>query len=268
MAGRNREFRDKLRGKQPLLATFVKTPHPNLIEVIGASGFDFLVLDGEHAPFERASIDLCVLAARAVDCPVIVRVPDGSPATILAVLDSGAAGILVPHVDTSEQAKAVVAAARYERGRGFAGTTRAAGYGQRSLAQHRREADSEVTVMCQIESPRAVGNASAIAEIEGVDALFVGRADLAVATGEDDFHSPEVTTMTQRVLALPNVATGLYCAPGEDAARWMSAGASFAVTGSEHALIQSGAALLRAGFDSAAADRDGRTLPHLEIEEG
>lgn len=247
----NTAFRESLLSGAPLLGTFVKTPHPVVIEVLGESRLDFLVIDGEHAPFDRASIDICLLAGRAVGCPVIVRVPDRTPATILAVLDSGAAGILVPHVDTAEHAKEVVGAARYAKGRGFAGTTRAAAYGRRKLAEHRRLADGEVTVLCQIESPLAVANAASIAGVGGVDALFVGRADLAVATGNDDFHAEQVAQMTADLLGLPDIATGLYCAPDEDAERWLQAGASFAVTGSEHGMIQSGAAGLRAAFDKA-----------------
>ncbi|MEX3010506.1 HpcH/HpaI aldolase/citrate lyase family protein [Hoeflea sp. TYP-13] len=245
----NASFKTRLIAREQQVGCFIKTPHPTVIEVLGATALDFLVLDGEHSPFGRASIDACLLAARAVGCPVLVRVPDDNAAFILNVLDCGAAGIVAPHVTSVEKAEALARAVRYTPGgRGIAGTTRAGGYGARPLAMHRADAGSEVSLICQIEDREGVDCHAAIAAVDGVDAIFVGRADLSVSYGQEDFGSTEIDAISGRVLGAGGASTGLYCAPDEDTARWAAAGASFFVMGSDHTMFQQGARALAARF--------------------
>jgi 2-keto-3-deoxy-L-rhamnonate aldolase RhmA len=242
----NARFRQQLTGGDRLLGCFVKTPHPTVVEVLGAGPLDFLVLDGEHAPFDRAAVDACLLAGRAVGCPVLVRVPDDTPATILNVLDCGAAGVVVPHVSSTEQAEILVAATRYgSGGRGFAATTRAGGYGALSMTDHLTHANEEVVLICQIEDRAGVEAAAEIAALDGVDGLFVGRADLAVSYDLPP-GAEAVSDMCTDVLGLSGAATGLFCAPGEDMSRWLDAGASFVVAGSDHSFLLQGAKRLDA----------------------
>jgi 2-keto-3-deoxy-L-rhamnonate aldolase RhmA len=80
------------------VGTFVKTLSPHVVEILGPTGLDFAAIDAEHAPFDRAALDLMMLAGRAARLPIHVRIPDTAPATILSVLDVGAAGLVVPHV--------------------------------------------------------------------------------------------------------------------------------------------------------------------------
>lgn len=245
----NARFKARLTARQPLLGCFVKTPHPMVIEVLGATGLDFLVLDAEHSPFDRAAIDTCLLAARASGIATLVRVPDDRPSTILSALDCGAAGVLVPHVTTPAQAAALADAVRYvPGGRGIAGTTRAGDYGRRPLGEHRRAAADEVALIVQIEDAEGVENHAAIATVDGVDALFVGRADLSLSLGRDDFSSPQVDAVAARILSVTGAATGLYCAPTEDFSRWAAEGASFAVIGADHSFLIAGASALTGRF--------------------
>lgn len=247
----NARFKTRLVARELLVGCFVKTPHPIVVEVLGAGPLDFLVLDAEHAPFDRAAIDLCMMAARAVGCPIVVRVPDTS--WVLNVLDCGAAGVMVPHVVSADQARGLVAAMRYgPGGRGFAGSPRAAGYGTRPMAEHRANAYDEVALICQIEDPEGVECVEDIAAVPGVDALFLGRADMAVGMGLTDFFAPELTPVSTRVMAAPGAATGLFCAPAEDFAPWVAKGASFIVAGSEHSMFSAGAAKLAAARDALA----------------
>ncbi len=249
----NARFKARLTARQPLVGCFVKTPHPMVVEVLGATGLDFLVLDAEHSPFDRTAIDTCLLAARAVGAAVLVRVPDDRPSTILAALDGGAAGVLVPHVTTPGQARALTDAVRYvPGGRGIAGTTRAGMYGQRPLADHRRAAVDEVSLIVQIEDREGVENHAAIAAIDGVDALFVGRADLSLSLGRDDFSSPQIDAVAARILSVAGAATGLFCAPTEDFSRWAAEGASFAVVGADHSFLIAGARALASRFAPAS----------------
>jgi 2-keto-3-deoxy-L-rhamnonate aldolase RhmA len=110
-------------------APFIKIPTSHTIEIVGLAGFDF-VIDQEHGTFDRSAIDIACLAARAAGIAAVVRVPEANAAAIMAVLDCGANGIMVPHCDSAEKARAIAAACRHRGGvRGFATTTRAGAYG-------------------------------------------------------------------------------------------------------------------------------------------
>ena len=247
----NSEFKDKLVAKELLLGAFIKTPHPIIVEIMANAGFDFLVLDAEHAPFDRTTIDTMLIAGRAEKCPIIVRVPNSTPEWMLNVLDAGAAGLMVPHVETKAQARNLAQSVTYgPGGRGFAGTSRAADYARRSLTEHLGKARSEISLICQIEDPDGVINHADIAAVDGVDALFIGRADLAVSHGYMDFFAPEVAAMTQEILGNKDAATGLYCTPTEDLSDLNAAGGSLFVVGSEHSLMTSGGAAISKRFDT------------------
>ena len=248
----NKAFKDRLKRREPMLGAFIKTPHPTVIEIMARADYDFLIIDAEHAPFGRSDIDLMMIAGRAVGCPLIVRIPVDTPDWMLNVLDMGAAGVMVPHVNTSEHARRLVDSMAYgPGGRGFAGSTRAADFAKRGMAEHLAKTPEETVLICQIEDPEGAGNPVEIAAVDGVDALFVGRADLAVGTGRRDFFHPEITNLTHHLLHTDRVATGLYAAPGEDLGPFLSAGASLFVVGSDHTAMLRGAGLDRAALQSA-----------------
>ena len=107
------EFRKRLRAGEPQIGTFVKTPSSIIADVLGYSDLDVVCIDTEHAPFGRLELDLCIGAFRAADKPSLVRIADDSSREIRNALDSGATGIVVPHVTTAEQATAIVKAAHF-----------------------------------------------------------------------------------------------------------------------------------------------------------
>ena len=153
-----------------LFGTFVKTPHPHIIEVLALAELSFIVLDAEHAPFDRSTLDSCILAARANQLPCIVRVQDSQPSTILNALDCGATGIQIPHVCSAEQAEKLVKMSHYgEGGRGYAGSSRAAKYATKPMANHLKDSQNNTVVIAQIEDPEGVVNAESIAKVEGID---------------------------------------------------------------------------------------------------
>ncbi|MGH6987818.1 MAG: HpcH/HpaI aldolase family protein [Caulobacteraceae bacterium] len=182
----SREFADQVRARHALLGTFLKTAASEPAEILGRAGFDFAIIDAEHAPFDLPAIDHVVLGGLSAELPCLVRTPDLDAGFIGQCLDLGAAGILAPHVTSAQTAQRIVAAARFAAGefgvrRGFSPSTRAGGYG---LARgYPAGADEAVSVWCQIEDAEALGALDAIASQEGVDCLFVGRADLAVSLG-------------------------------------------------------------------------------------
>ena len=226
------------------VGTFVKTASVHVIEILAMSQLDFVVVDAEHAPFDRRDIDLMVLAGRACGLPVAVRVPDSEAATLLSALDLGAAGLVVPHVDTAEQARALVARVRFRGGlRGFSSSPRAAGYGSFSMKQALAQGDGAM-LLCQIESARAVEEAEAIAAVEGVDALFIGRADLALSMGFDNTAEPAVERAVDHIIAATKAAGKMVAiAVGNMAERerYAARGAEWFVVGTDQGLLRQGA---------------------------
>lgn len=195
------DFRQRFTGHEPLLGSFIKTPTTHSIEILGDMGFDFVVIDEEHAPFDRITIDNALLAARAVGTAGFVRVCEPTASKLLAVLDDGATGVLVPHVSSVEKAKAIVSACRYRGGfRGFSNSPRAGRYGAVGMWPHVEAQDRSVTVIAMIEDPEALEVIDEIVAVEGLDGVFVGRGDLSVALGEESPNAPAVQAATERIV--------------------------------------------------------------------
>jgi 2-keto-3-deoxy-L-rhamnonate aldolase RhmA len=176
-------FRERVRSRQPLVGTFIKSGAHEIAEVLGGTGIDFAVIDAEHAPLGLDRIDRLVLGAHSAELPCLVRLPALAPALAGQMLDLGATGIVVPHVADAEAARAALAESRYRGGRrGYSPSTRAARYGADGPGYAQR-ADAATLVWCQIEDPEALDHLDAIAAVDEVDCLFIGRADLAMALG-------------------------------------------------------------------------------------
>ncbi|MEZ8822953.1 HpcH/HpaI aldolase/citrate lyase family protein [Vibrio amylolyticus] len=227
-----------------LLGTFVKTPHPHIIEVLALAKLSFIVLDAEHAPFDRSTLDSCILAARASHLPCIVRIQDSQPSTILNALDCGATGIQIPHVCSAEQAEKLVKMSHYgEGGRGYAGSSRAAKYATKPMSSHLKDSKSTTVVIAQIEDPEGVVNAESIARVEGIDALFIGQVDLAVSYGAENVNAECVREASIKVIKAAqqvNKPVGMFVANAQSARSWKELGVSFFCVGSEHKMIIDG----------------------------
>lgn len=239
------DFRRRLRAREFLLGTFIKIPTTHATEIVGALGFDFVVIDQEHAPLDQGTIDIMVLAARASNIAGIVRVGDPSDANILSVLDCGAAGILVPHVDTAEKARGIAAACRYRGGRrGFANTTRAGGFGDVSFADHMAAQDSQVSCVAMIEDVAALDEIDAIAAVDGIDAFFIGRGDLTAAIGAPSMTSAETLEVVRPIMAAARKAgmPVIMLSPDRaDAAAMAKLGASAFMVGSDQGFLKQAA---------------------------
>ncbi len=137
---RRNSFRQRLLNHELLIGTWVKTPSPIVCEILGKSELDALCLDAEHAPFGRAELDACIAAMRATNMTPLVRVPSADPHDILNALDCGATGIVVPHVRTVADAEAICQRSLYgPDGRGFAGSSRAAGFAGKAIVDQLKE---------------------------------------------------------------------------------------------------------------------------------
>jgi 2-keto-3-deoxy-L-rhamnonate aldolase RhmA len=226
------------------VGTFVKTTSHQVIEILGGSGLDFAVLDAEHAPYDRAALDLSLLAGRAAGLPLFVRVTDRSAASLLSVLDMGATGVVVPHVDSEQDARDVVAHCRYVGGdRGYSSSPRAAGYGALGMKQAIAQGDRNV-VVCQIESVAAVKNAGRIAAVPGVGAVFIGRADLALSMGLQDAQDPRVLEATHGVIRAAlaaGTAVGMFVGSNAERDKYRALGVRWFVQGSDQSLLRQAA---------------------------
>ncbi|QMW23572.1 HpcH/HpaI aldolase family protein [Sandaracinobacteroides saxicola] len=244
----NPAFKAQVRGGALTVGTWLKTPHPTVAEVLALSPLDCLVLDAEHAPFGRAELDACVRAAGAK--PVLIRPESAAPAHLLQALDYGAAGVIVPHVRSAAEARAIVRACHFgPGGRGYAGTTRSAGFGTRAMATNRADA-AHVTVIAQIEDAEALDEIEAIARVDGLDALFIGRADLTISLDAASPDDPRVVAAVEAILAAGRAAgkaIGMFLPRPGDAALWRGKGASLFLLASDHDFLLAGAKALAAG---------------------
>ena len=241
-------FRELLGRERAALGTWVKLPVVESAELMALAGFDFIVLDLEHSPMslETASTIIAVARGRGI-CP-LVRVPDHSQSWIQRCLDAGASGILAPHVDTVNEARAVVRAARFEPHgtRGVGTTSRAGNWGLTPMKQYLAEG-LEAVVIAQIESDTGVQNSQAIAVDGKVDALFVGPADLSVSLGVSG-EDPALTSRIRHVVDQCREAS-LPCgtAIGADpdrAAALVKEGFSFVMVSNDTTMLGAGAAQL------------------------
>ncbi len=241
-------FKQRLAAGDLLVGSFVKTPSPINVEVLALTGLDCLCLDAEHAPFDRITLDLCILAARAAGKDVLVRIPSASPEHSLNAFDCGATGVVVPHVRSADEARAIVRACQYGAGgRGYAGSSRAAGYTTRPMTEHLSGSAARSTVILQIEDPEAIDAIDGIAQVPGVDALFVGRVDLTVAYGADSQDDPRVLAAVEAVCAAARRhgrPVGMFLSRPGDVAHWHAKGANLFLLGSDHGFLLTGAAEL------------------------
>ena len=170
---------------RPVLGAFLGVPTPALVEVVGRSGFDFIILDGKHGCFSAESLEECLRAAAAVNLPAIVRPPNSDPQHIQTALDAGAQGVQVPAVVEPAQARLIVEASHFppKGRRGFGAITSAAGYGFTPRSQVVRAAGDETLVIVQVETRKGVENLSDILAVNGVDMVFLGTSDMSLDYG-------------------------------------------------------------------------------------
>lgn len=188
MSSRGVAVKTRLAGGEVLLGTLLRMPAEELLEMTAVSGFDFVLIDGEHGPLDLVALRAHIALADARGMAVLVRTGHAEPAAVLRVLDAGAQGVVAPHVDTEAEARELVAAAHYPPlgQRGFATYGRRGRFGQVSASEHLAAATRETLVIAMIESPLGVANAAGIVGVPGLDGVMVGPADLRASSTPDD----------------------------------------------------------------------------------
>ncbi len=235
----------------------LQAPSTWLVEMIGFAGFDFVMLDGEHgAAF--SNLPNLILAADAAGVTPIVRVPSHERGFILQALELGAGGVQVPMVNTVEEARKIVWETKYAPlgGRGFSNATRAADYGTIRAEDLGATANPEVLCIVQLETREALNNAADIAQLPGIDLIFIGPADLAQSLGfPGQSNAPEVIKAMKKLVRelRPYVTVGTSAFSSEEVRFWRNEGVQSFLTTSTHTVRRAFEALhgeLTAGLSS------------------
>lgn len=224
-------IKQRLAAGEPLFGCWLTLASPLVAEALACAGFDFLVVDGEHSPADSMDTVALLQAIAAGGSQPIVRVTDNTTWLAKRALDAGAATVLFPMVGSREEARRAVAAMRYPQhgndgARGVAGIVRAARFGL--APDYLKTANEAACTVLQIESAAGVEAAAEIAAVDGVDALFVGPADLAASLGHlGDSGHPQVTQAIDRVLAAAKgsgKAAGIFAGSAEQARDYAARG--------------------------------------------
>lgn len=245
----------------PTVGHWIGIPSPSIVELLAAFEMDWLLLDTEHGPANTETIEDQLRAMKGTNVTPLIRVVANDPGLIKQALDRGAYGVIVPLVNTPEQAQAAVAAAKYppEGIRGVAGS-RVNRYGA-DLVDYFARWNSQVVVICQVETTEALANVEQIASTPGVDVLFIGPNDLSANLGcFRQFDHPEFKAAVERVLVATRrygIAAGYMASGAEETLERVGQGFRFVAAGSDSRLLAGAAAStyakIRAGLPSPPA---------------
>ena len=240
-----RDIKAALKQGQLLIGSFFRLPSPDLVEIFGEAGFDFIIIDQEHGPVSAETVSNLVRACDLTGMAAVVRIPDNLPWMVQQALDVGALGVQVPQVGTVADAERTVRAAKFapEGSRGVCRNVRAARYSSRDRYAYLEGANRDTLVVIQIESKAGVENLEGILSVPGIDAVFLGPYDLSQSLGipgQTD-HPLVRSTMDQVVTACrrAGVAAGVYADTPEAIRHWASMGAQYIAVGVDTALIYS-----------------------------
>ncbi len=236
---------DLATAKRPLIGMWLSTGSPLVAEICAGSGLDWVLIDAEHGPNDLTSILPQLQALAAYPVTTLVRPPIGDTVLLKQYLEIGVQNLLIPLVETAEQAAELVRAVRYPP-QGVRGVGASLGRSSRwgRVKDYMTNADSSISLYLQIESATAVANAEAILATEGVDGIFVGPADLAASMGHlGESGHPDVVAAVESCLALARAAgkpAGVYASDPTLADRYIAAGVSFVCVGADVTILARG----------------------------
>jgi len=243
-------FAVRLNEGRPLIGLWQALATPYTAEICATAGFDWLLFDGEHAPNTLQTLLGQLQAVAPYPLEPVARVPVGEAAVIKQYLDIGFKTLLVPMMETADQAARTVSATRFppEGIRGVASaTSRASGFG--SHPRYLSQASNEICLIVQIESQAGLKSIEEIAAVEGVDALFIGPADLAGSLGHlGDPHHPEVQEAINQGLDRIRKCgkpAGIFALSSDDARMRIASGISFVSVGTDIGILATGARRLK-----------------------
>ncbi|MCC6471596.1 MAG: hypothetical protein IT563_24995 [Alphaproteobacteria bacterium] len=241
-------FKRALAAGQAQIGLWCSLASPVSAEILGDAGFDWILIDGEHAPNDPWLVMQQLQAAQAGTASAVARVAWNDAVLIKRLLDVGVGSILVPYVQNEDEAARAVAAVRYPpRGvRGVATNNRATRYGR--IADYAAKADAEICLLVQAETAQALGRIEAMARLDGLDGIFIGPADLAASMGHlGNPRHPEVRKAIDdaiRRIREAGKAAGILTGHLEDAKEFIKGGANFVAVGSDAGILVSATSTL------------------------
>ncbi|MEP2531141.1 HpcH/HpaI aldolase/citrate lyase family protein [Shimia sp.] len=244
-------FKAALGEKRQLIGCWLSSGEAAIAELMATTGFDWLVIDGEHGPNDIRSIRDQLVAIAGSDSHPVVRVPVGEPWVIKQALDAGAQTILVPMIDTAEHARETLRACRYApqgiRGMGGSGA-RVTGFG--STPDYVQTANDEICLVVQVESRAALNNLDDILAVEGVDGVFIGPADLSADMGfPGNAGAPEVVDAIAAAIGKINAsdkASGILTLTSANMTTYVDMGVTFVAVGIDTIVLANAARALSA----------------------
>lgn len=252
MAVRSNKTKEALSKGRTVVGPFQGIGYVAISEILGSQGFDWILVDLEHGQIDLETAGNLFAAIRGSGATALARVPGNDQSFIKRVLDAGAEGVMVPLVNSPEEALTAVRSCRYppEGVRGL-GPGRASLYGL-GMLEYAEKANDETLVMIQAEHIDAVRRIDGILGVPGIDILFVGPFDLACSMGHmDDPGHPEVESAIELLLAAAlkaGVVPGIFCAGPEAAARRIRQGFRFVALGLDSFYLDAGAKAARAAL--------------------
>ncbi len=258
-------FKRALLAKSPQVGCWLGLADPYSAELLASAGFDWLLIDAEHAPNDPRSVLAQLQALAAYPVQSVIRPVNSDSALLKQYLDIGAQTLLLPMIETPAEAARVVAATRYPpRGHRGVGSALARASRWNQIDGYLSRAADEICVLVQIESVTALNNAAEICAVEGVDGIFFGPADLSASLGllGTPMH-PTVRRAIAQGMAVAHAAgkaTGTLCGDVQLAREFFSLGASFVAVGVDTTLLVKAARSLVAEFKSAASPPAGQPL--------
>jgi 4-hydroxy-2-oxoheptanedioate aldolase len=259
MKAMTNEFKRALQSGKPQLGFWLSMGSAYSAEVVAGAGYDWLLLDGEHSPIETETTLAMLQALSAYPVSPVVRIAANDTVLIKRALDIGAQTLLVPYVETADEAEQAVASMRYpprgRRGVG-GGTVRATRFGR--IDDYATKGEAELCLLVQAETRRALENLEAIAGVDGVDGVFIGPADLAMDMGfpGQAGHSQVVAAIEdaiQRITACGK-ACGILTLDPVFAKRCQALGCLFTAIGVDVVMLARGSERLLATFTSSNVD--------------
>lgn len=180
------QMKMKLQADKPALGCSIMVPSPQMVEMVGHTGFDWVLIDLEHGTIDLQAAELMIMAAEASNITPIVRPKTNRKEDISSIMDRGAMGVQVPHVNSAEDARRAVSAVKFGPGdnRGVAAGTRPDSYGLSKSTDDFMKHSNEQTLVCvQLEHAAAIENVDEILAVEDVDVFFIGPSDLSQSMG-------------------------------------------------------------------------------------
>ncbi len=223
-------LKQRLKAGRPALGCLANMASPIATEILARTGYDCVMIDLEHGPGDMLTAVQQIQAVSGTTCAPLIRVPDKAPVYLKRALDAGPGGVMVPMVNTADEARHVVAACRYPP-KGIRGVAhpiaRASGYGT-DLERYLARLADELLVICQIETLEGVDNAPKIAATDGIDMIFIGPMDLSASAGR--FNQPDhgdvdaLIALIEAAVRQAGKLLGILATPGRPAPKLFERG--------------------------------------------